>query len=220
VFVLLVVFPKFGAMFAAIADQLPASTKILMLVSDILRHYWVWVISAAAGTALLMRQWLTSGAGQKTMDRLKLRLPVVRDIFVQLYLLQSLRVMSMSLDNGVTVMDTLNACKDVVKNSQFRGFIARVENAVQEGSGITPAFKEADFIPNIVTQMIATGEETGNLPKVMGRLAEFYERELVKKLKTFSKMAEPVMLVVMGLIVGILVSSLILPIFKLSRAVS
>lgn len=220
VFVLLVVFPKFGAMFAAIADQLPASTKILMLVSDILRHYWVWVISAAAGTALLMRQWLTSGAGQKTMDRLKLRLPVVRDIFVQLYLLQSLRVMSMSLDNGVTVMDTLNACKDVVKNSQFRGFIARVENAVQEGSGITPAFKEADFIPNIVTQMIATGEETGNLPKVMGRLADFYERELVKKLKTFSKMAEPVMLVVMGLIVGILVSSLILPIFKLSRAVS
>ena len=220
IFVLLVVFPKFGAMFAAIHDQLPASTKVLMAVSDVLRHYWVWLLAGTGLLLLALRHWMLSETGGHVLDRLKLRLPFIKDIFVQLYLLQSLRVMSTSLSNGVTVMETLSACKDVVRNSLFCDFLQRVEETVQSGGGITPAFKAADFVPAIVTQMISTGEETGSLPRVMGRVADFYERELEKKLTTFSKMAEPVMLVVMGLIVGILVSSLILPIFKLSRAVS
>ena len=220
VFVLLVVFPKFGSMFVAIHDQLPLSTRILMSISDILREHWAWLIAATGAGAVLVRQWLASDAGNVWTDRAKLGLPFFSTIFIQLYLVQSLRVMSLSLGNGVTVMETLRSCKDVVNNSLFRGFLARVEDTVESGGGITPAFDAAEFIPAIVTQMIATGEETGNLPKTMGRLADFYERELEKKLKTFSKMAEPVMLVVMGLIVGLLVSSLILPIFKLSRAVS
>jgi type II secretory pathway component PulF len=94
-----------------------------------------------------------------------------------------------------------------------------VETRVQEGSGIAPGFQAAGFIPATVEQMITVGEETGNLPTVMARLADFYERELEKRLKTLSRLAEPIMLLMMGAVVGLLVSSLILPIFKLSRAV-
>jgi len=90
---------------------------------------------------------------------------------------------------------------------------------VQDGSGIAVGFSATRFIPPIVQQMITTGEETGNLPKVMARVADFYERELSKKLAALSKIAEPVLLLLMGVVVGVLVSSLILPIFKLSRAV-
>jgi type II secretory pathway component PulF len=102
----------------------------------------------------------------------------------------------------------------------FRKLFATVEVRVQQGAGIAAGFKEDQVLPLLVQQMIATGEESGNLPKVMGRMADFYERELSKRLATLSKMAEPIMLMVMGLVVGIIVSSLILPIFKLSRAVS
>ena len=128
-------------------------------------------------------------------------------------------MLSMSLGNGVGIMDSLHACKFVVDNSLFQGFIGKVENQVETGNGVAAGFAGTSFIPPIVEQMISTGEETGNLPKVMRRLADYFERELSNKLQTLSRLAEPVMLLVMGGIVGLIVSSLILPIFKLSRAV-
>ena len=220
VFVLVVVFPKFGTMFTMIHDQLPATTRGLMWLSDVLRDYWLFVILAMVGAAIALRQWALSDAGGELIDRAKVSIPGVRDIFIQVYLVQSLRVMSLSLSNGVSLVDTLASCKDVVSNRLFRRLFAVVESGVRQGSGIAASFRQDALLPPLVQQMIATGEESGNLPKVMGRMADFYERELTRRLATLSKMAEPIMLMVMGLVVGIIVSSLILPIFKLSRAVS
>ena len=220
VFILMVVFPKFAVMFAKIHDQLPATTIALMHASDFLRSYWVQTVVALVAVTMLALRWATSPKGKDTFDRLKLTLPGIKHIFMQIYLTQSLRVMSLSLANGVNITDTLSATRDVVGNSILRRFFVTVEEQVQQGNGVAAGFKRDDLIPLLVQRMIATGEESGNLAKVMSRLAEYYERELTKRLKSLSKMAEPVMLMVMGVIVGVLVSSLILPIFKLSRAVS
>lgn len=220
VFVLVVVFPKFGNMFNSIYDQLPGTTKSLMAISDVLRSYWYVLLGGLAAFAAGFRQWVQSDAGRAKIDSLQLKVPGLRDIFVQIYLVQSLQVMSLSLRNGVSVMDSLEACRDVVRNVAFRRLITGVEAKVQAGAGVAAGFDEADFIPDLAKHMIATGEQTGNLGKVMGRVAEYYETQLGKRLEMVSKLAEPMMLLVMGVVVGILVSSLILPIFKLSRAVS
>ena len=220
VFILMVVFPKFAVMFAKIHDQLPVTTIALMHASDFLRSYWVQTVVALVAVTMLAFRWATSPKGKDTLDRLKLTLPGIKHVFMQIYLTQSLRVMSLSLANGVNISDTLSATRDVVGNSILRRFFVTVEEQVQQGNGVAAGFKRDDLIPLLVQRMIATGEESGNLAKVMSRLAEYYERELTKRLKSLSKMAEPVMLMVMGVIVGVLVSSLILPIFKLSRAVS
>lgn len=220
VFILVAVFPKFGTMFASIYDQLPMSTKILMAVSDSLRQYWIAYVGGVSAFVLMARQWLISESGKAQIDHIQLHMPGLRAIFTQIYLVQSLQVLSLSLINGVSVMDSLNACRDVVKNSLFRSLIGKIEKSVHEGAGVAAGFAEADFVPMLAKHMIATGEQTGNLGKVMGRIGDYYENELTKKLAALSKLAEPVMLLVMGLIVGVLVSSLILPIFKLSRAVS
>jgi type II secretory pathway component PulF len=219
IFVLVVVFPKFSEMFSMISDQLPTTTLWLMAASDFFRQQWSYILIGIVSAFLLFRYWASSPAGRYRIDWGKLNLPLVRDIFIQLYLLQSLRVLSLSLSNGVGILDTLHACKDVVQNQLFQTFIKRVESRVEGGDGIAVGFKEARFIPPVVEQMISTGEETGNLPKVMARLADFYERELTNRLKMLSRLAEPVMLLIMGVVVGLLISSLILPIFKLSRAV-
>lgn len=219
IFVLVVVFPKFGDMFESIHDQLPATTIILMATSEFLIQYWIPLFAAMTTTLLLMRYWLHKPVGIQQLDNFKLSAPLIKDVFVKLYLVQTLKVMSMSLNNGVSIMDTLTACKHVVKNTVFQRFLVDVENHVQEGAGVAAGFIKAKFIPPIVEQMIITGEESGNLPKVMARVADYYERELTQRLAVLSKLAEPIMLLVMGLVVGILVSSLILPIFKLSRAV-
>ncbi len=220
VFVLVVVFPKFGTMFTSIYDQLPLTTRALMSISDVLRQYWWGVLGGLVTFALLFRQWLHSAAGRTRIDYLQLHLPGVRDVFTQIYLVQCLQVFSLSLVNGVSVMDSLAACRDVVKNSVFRNLIASIETSVQSGAGVAAGFSSAAFLPDLAKHMITTGEQTGNLGKVMGRVAQYYEAQLTKKLDALSKLAEPVMLLVMGVIVGVLVSSLILPIFKLSRAVS
>ena len=220
VFVLVVIFPKFGSMFASIADQLPMTTKVLMATSDVIRNHWVFIFGGLGIGIVAMQRWLVSEGGRSTVDGWKLRLPVVRDIFTQIYLVQSLQVLSLSLNNGVSVMESLQSCRDVVKNSLFRNLITGVEDKVESGAGVAAGFEQAEFIPDLAKHMIATGEQTGNLGKVMGRIAEYYENQLTKRLEALSKLAEPMMLLVMGVIVGVLVSSLILPIFKLSRAVS
>ena len=106
-----------------------------------------------------------------------------------------------------------------VKNRVFHDFINRLSIIVSEGRTLASGFKEVDFIPPIVVQMITTGEETGNLAMVSTRIADYFQKELKKLLHFITKAIEPIMLIVMGVVVGVLVSSLILPIFKLSHAV-
>jgi type II secretory pathway component PulF len=219
VFVLTAVFPKFAVLFTRIHDQLPGTTLVLMAISQLLSRHWLPLSVGLVGGLAVLGWWLSTPAGSLAVDNLKMRLIFVRTIFLQIYLTQSLRVLGLSLGNGVSVMDALASCRDVVPNRVFRQFIAEVENKVKEGAGFAAAFQEADFIPPTVRQMVTTGEESGRLAHVLGRIADYYERELGRRLATFSRVIEPVMLVVMGAVVGLIVSSLILPIFKLSRAV-
>lgn len=218
-FVLMVVFPRFAGLFESIRDRLPLSTLVFMTVSDVLRQYWLPIAAGAATLAVLLARWLRDGAGKATIDRFKLRLPLLRELFVQVYMIRIMRVMSASLGNGVSVLDTLQASRETVDNRSFREFLLRVEERVTQGGGIAAAFREEPFIPLLVRQMLSTGEETGKLALVMGRVADFYERELARKIAMVSRMIEPLMLLIMGVVVGLIMISLILPIFQLSRAV-
>jgi type II secretory pathway component PulF len=219
VFVLVVVFPKFTEMFKQIRDQLPMSTLILMWMSDMMRQYWYFIIAALGAMIFGVMTWLKLPEGIDLIDRAKLGIPKVKEIFIQIYFSRLLRVMSISLANGVSVLDTLTACREVIHNTRFRAVMQDIERKVVEGKGISAGFNDVPFIPPLVKQMISTGEETGNLAKVMARVADYYERELTKRVTGLAKLAEPVMLIVMGAVVGVIVASLILPIFKLSKAV-
>jgi type II secretory pathway component PulF len=218
IFILMFVFPKFAIMFGAIHDQLPLTTKVLIALSAALTEHTLAVFGGFGGVLAALVALLRRPSARIALDRLKLSTPLLRDIFIKLYLTRLLRVMGISLERGVTVLATLAACREVVPNAQFQEFIARLETEVTEGKGIAAGFNDSAFIPISVRQMISTGEQSGCLGKVMGRVADFYDRELTRQLTELSKLAEPVMLLVMGVLVGTIVSSLILPIFKLSSA--
>lgn len=218
-FILTVVFPKFEVLFTAIADQLPASTLVLMAASDLLRQHWLVLVTGLGAIVFGLTRWLASKRGMAALDRFKLSVPIVRNICIELYIAQSMRVIGLSLGHGVSVPDTLRACRDVVKNSVYRRLMEKVELEVNEGRGIAAGFEDSDIVPPLAQQMIATGDRSGNVSMVATRIADFYERELTKRLTLFSKLIEPVMLLVMGVVVGLIVASLILPIFKLSKAV-
>ena len=219
IFILTVVFPKFGTLFGTIHDQLPTTTLFLMALSNLLLHYWPAILTATFLGAGVLARWLSSASGIHIMARLKLTIPYLKDIFIQYYLIHFLRTLGLSLDNGVSAVDALVSCRDIVNNVVFRQLIARIERHVAEGRGFSYGFEESGIVPNMVQQMIRTGEASSNLAKVMNRVADFYERELDRRIALISRIVEPVMLLVMGVAVGLIVSSLILPIFKLSRAV-
>jgi type II secretory pathway component PulF len=218
-FILVVVFPKFSILFGSIYDELPATTKFLMATSDLLTHH-----GAVIGAAVLALLGAAAVAAcrpdvRARIDRLKLRTPYVKDIFIKIYIARLMRVMGISLERGVTILATLDACRNVVQNAEFQRFIGDLEVQVTEGRGIAAGFRDSALVPVNVKQMIGTGEATGTLGRVMGRVADFYERDLTRQLNQLAKMAEPVMLLVMGVLVGTIVTSIILPIFKMSRAV-
>ena len=219
VFVLVAIFPKFESLFASIHDQLPVTTLFLMATSALILNYWLYILIALAAGAWATITWIRSKAGKLVLDRLRMSLPVIKDIYIQIYLSQTLSVLGLSLSNGVPITVALKACQGVVDNSIFAKFIDNIRTHVNEGRGIAVGFTESPIVPPMVRQMVATGEQTGNLGMVMTRVAEFYERELSQRITVLSKAAEPVMLIVMGAVVGLIVVSLILPIFKLSRAV-
>ena len=219
VFVLVVVFPKFADLFSQIADQLPMSTVFLMAMSDLIKQHWILILVGSVAGFVAFKYWASTDSGRDRLDWARLNLPVLRTVYVQMYLINSMRVLSMSLANGVGMMDALHSSKLVVDNRLFQRFIGQVEVQVEAGNGVTAGFRNTSFIPPIVEQMIATGEETGSLPKVLQRLAQHFETELTARLNTLSRLAEPMMLLIMGGVVGLIVSSLILPIFKLTRVV-
>ena len=219
VFVLVAIFPKFESLFSSIHDQLPVTTLFLMATSALILNYWLYILIALAAGAWAIITWIRSKAGKLTLDRLRMSLPVIKDIYIQIYLSQTLSVLGLSLSNRVPITVALKACQGVVDNSIFAKFIDNIRTHVNEGRGIAVGFTESPIVPPMVRQMVATGEQTGNLGMVMTRVAEFYERELSQRITVLSKAAEPVMLIVMGAVVGLIVVSLILPIFKLSRAV-
>ncbi len=217
--ILIYVFPKFGALFVAIRDELPWTTLVLMTMSDVLIQYWWACLGALGAVMIISRQWILSESGGTILDDLKLKVPLIRAIFLRLYLTRFMRVMGLSLKNGVTVVDALTAANHVVGNRVFDIFLDQVRMKVQQGANFSSAFNEAGFIPPVVKQMVSTGDESGKLGLVMERLADHYERELENQLNRLARLMEPTILLVMGLLVGLIVSSLILPIFKLSRAV-
>ena len=218
-FVLVFIFPKFSELFQSIRDQLPWPTLVLMFASDMLRNYWWAIFGGLIVAAYLFTQWLDTPGGKLAVDRLKMRTPVIGDIYVQIYLSQTLGVLGMSLANGVPITAALKAVQDVVSNSIFFDFLRTIQRHVNEGRGVAIGFLETEFVPPMVKQMISTGDQTGNLAKVMSRVSDFYGRELNKRIAVVAKGVEPIMLLVMGVVVGLIVAALILPIFKLSRGV-
>jgi type II secretory pathway component PulF len=219
VFILAFVFPKFSVMFGAIYDQLPVTTKVFMAASELLTKHGLALGLALLALAAAALVALRRPGMRERLDRAKLRTPFVKEIFIKIYLTRLMRVMGISLERGVTILATLGACRNVVPNAEFQRFLGELEVQVTEGRGIAAGFRDSELIPVSVKQMIDTGEATGTLGRVMGRVADFYERDLTRQLNQVAKMAEPVMLLVMGVLVGTIVTSIILPIFKMSRAV-
>jgi type II secretory pathway component PulF len=219
IFVLVGVLPKFMTFFAGKETILPLTTRFLMEMSRSLKGYWYLYAAALIAVSIGSRMFLRSKPGAALIDWLAVNAPVIGSLSKKLFNCQLLRTLGNLMESHVPLIEALEVTRGTIGNRYFRDFIDRITVHVREGGRFSRPFADYPYTLDSVKQMVATGEEAGNLPRVMLRLAEFYDAELDRELRGFAALIEPAALIVMGAVVGLIVSSVILPMFRLAHVV-
>jgi len=219
VFMLTFVLPTFTKMFAGKEDMLPEPTKVLMAISDFLRFKWYILVAGVIGGIVGISLGLKTPVGQVIWDAVKMRIPIMGKMFKAMYISRGLQTMGELINAGVPMLETLSITANVSGNSLYRNMWENVKNSVKEGSKIATPLSRQSLLPMNVVQMITAGEESGKLGEVLRDVSDYYAAELKNAIKMATAMIEPIMIVLMGGIVGFIVAAMILPVFKMTSMV-
>jgi type IV pilus assembly protein PilC len=220
VFLLTFVLPKFYMVFEGKEDALPWATKFLMVLSQIMVAYWPYIVGAVAGLGVAGFFAARTETGGYFIDKAKLTIPVLKIMFRALYISRSLQTMGQLINAGVPMLDTLAITGDISGNRLYRSMWRTVYSSVKQGRKIVAPLSKTSLLPKAVVQMIAAGEESGKLGEVLDEISGYYAKQLKESIKAVTSLIEPIMIIVMGAIVGFIAMAIILPIFKMSQIVS
>ena len=219
IFLLTFVLPRFTALFAGKEALLPKPTVALIAISDFMRTRWYVVLGTLIAAGVLFRTWVRTKSGRIGWDRFKLRVPIFRRMLRALYITRGLHTMGELISAGVPMLETLRITAEVSGNILYRALWMQVHTSVKQGEKIATPLAKQKMLPRSVVQMISAGEESGKLGDVLRDVADYYSGELRNTIKAVTAMIEPLMIVVMGVVVGFIAMSIILPIFKMSSLV-
>ncbi len=219
IFLLTFVLPRFLVIFQGKEDVLPLPTKMLMALSSFMVNYWYLLLLGIGAGIWGFIMMIRTDWGRVWWDKTKLTVPLFKKLFRALYISRSLHTMGQLINAGVPILDTLGITAEISGNVIYRRMWRSVYTAVKQGKKISTPLNKNPLLPRSVTQMISAGEESGKLGEVLDEVSEFYARELKAVIKGVTAMIEPLMIVLMGSVVGFIAMSIILPIFKLSSIV-
>ncbi|MCX5697171.1 MAG: type II secretion system F family protein [Candidatus Omnitrophica bacterium] len=216
VVLLVFVIPRLVLMFEDMGQVLPLPTRILISASEILRNYW-WLFVACIGAVIFsLRRLYKSAKGRFSLDRFKLKMAVFGQIVLKTEIARACRTLSLLLSSGIPITPALEIAVSVVENQVIREEFAKFKEKINSGQSLSSGFRESKIFPEFVVNIVAIGEETGSLDASLMRVAQDYERETDRTLKSLTRLLEPVIILVMGLIVGFIVLSMLLPIFQIN----
>ena len=217
IFLLKFVVPRFMVIFKGKEAALPPPTKALLAVSDFMNSYWYVCIFAVVAAVWSFFLLIKTDWGRLWWDKTKLTIPLFKKMFRALYISRSLHTMGQLINAGVPMLDTLSITADISGNTLYKRMWRVVYGAVKQGKKISAPLQKSPLLPRSVVQMIGAGEESGKLGEVLDQVSGYYARELKEVIKSCTAMIEPLMIVIMGGLVGFIAMSIILPIFKLSQ---
>jgi type IV pilus assembly protein PilC len=213
---LMFVVPKFGKMFTELGGKLPTYTQILVNISHFLAGWGgLVVIVVIIGLVFAYRRFKATETGGMTIDRIKLRLPLVGTLFHKTAMSKFSRTLGTLISSGVPILGALEITGDTTGNMVVTKALDEVRAGVKEGETIARPLTQTEIFPPMVTQMIAIGEETGALDVMLAKVSDFYDSEVNAAMDSFASIIEPVLLVVLGGSVGMIVIALYMPIFKI-----
>ena len=217
IFLLTYVMPKFQPLFDRQGSHLPRMTQIMLAVSrSLIGYWWAWLLTVVGSIAGIVYASKTA-PGRRFLDGLQIHAPVVGPLARKVILARTVRTLGLMVRSGVAMLDCLRLCAEVAGNHYYNQLWLAVLDGVTQGNRLCDTLRDNPLVPKLVVQMIASGEETGKLDYVLQRVSQYYEREVDAAIKTTTAMIEPIMITVMGVVVGGIAMALLLPIFSLSR---
>jgi type IV pilus assembly protein PilC len=210
----LFIIPVFADMYADLGGRLPALTRVMIGLSDAMRTYWYAFLAAPIAGAWLFVRWKRTDGGRRAWDRLKLRIPFrVGSIVRKIAIARFARTLGTLTASGVPLLVALRITARTAGNRVISDPIDEVVERVKEGQPLALPLERTGVFPPMVTHMLAVGEETGAMDRMLHKLADFYEDEVAVQLKSLTSLIEPLLMIVVGAIVGLVVISLYLPMF-------
>jgi type IV pilus assembly protein PilC len=219
VFLLCFVLPRFTAIFSGKEHLLPTPTKVLMASSAGLRGYWYFIVPAVGAGLWAFWFFIGTTGGRLWWDKTKLRLPLIKTLCRSLYITRSLHTMGVLIRAGVPILNTISITAQIAGNVLYKKMWLGVHEEVRQGKKIASSLDQYNLMPGNVVQMIKSGEDSGTMGDVLKDVANYYARELKTVIKTVTSMIEPIMICVMGVLVGFIAMAIILPIFRMSSLV-
>ena len=218
--IMIFVIPAFKDVFTSFGADLPAPTLVVIAMSEIFVSYW-WAIFGflGGGVYFFLESWKRSEKMQATMDRLLLRVPVFGDLVNKSAIARWTRTLSTMFAAGVPLVEALDSVGGASGNAVFAEATVAIQKDVSTGSSLTTSMQTTGVFPNMVLQMCSIGEEAGSLDQMLGKAAEFYEDEVDEAVKGLSSLMEPFIIVILGTVIGGIVVSMYLPIFKIGQVV-
>ncbi|MEX2388215.1 MAG: type II secretion system F family protein, partial [Phycisphaeraceae bacterium] len=220
IFLLTFVLPRFAQVFEGKEAAMPGPTIFLMTLSEFMVDWWWAVVLGLIVSCLGVVAFIRTEMGGLWFDGVKLKVPIFRAMFRALYISRSLHTMGELVNAGVPMLDTLHITGEISGNRHYGRMWMAVQTSVKTGKKIAQPLQKSPLLPKAVVQMISAGEESGKLGEVLDEISAYYSKQLRETIKTVTSMIEPIMIVIMGAIVGFIAMAIILPIFKLSTLVS
>lgn len=215
VFILTSVMPKITQIFIDSNQILPVPTKIIMTISDILVYWWAWVIIAVLMIIFMVKQWLKTKGGQLFLHDLQLKLPFFGMLWLKEDLARFSRTMALLIDSGVSIVAAMKLAIPTVRNVFVQFELTKCQEELVAGRSFGEQIKYMTLIPDMMGDLIAVGEESGSLAPSLRDVAENYEQEIDDAVKIMTTLFEPIMIVVIGAIIGFVVIAMLLPIFQM-----
>ncbi|MDP7420627.1 MAG: type II secretion system F family protein [bacterium] len=219
-FLLVFIVPRFGKIFASFGGDLPLMTKIMLQLSQIMKDYCVVGIIGAVVGGFLFKKFLGTKAGKKSWDIVILKVPMIGGLTKKYATVQFCSNLSILLKSGVNITRSLQVCIGAVENQVIADQVEGAATRIEGGISVSDAFGMIDVLPAMAKQMIAVGDETGNLEDMLQNVSEFYEDEVDSLVDAVTSMIEPIFILFLGVVVGGMVVAMFMPMFKMARVLS
>ncbi|MCM8778936.1 MAG: type II secretion system F family protein [Candidatus Omnitrophica bacterium] len=217
VFILLsFVIPKISSIFVEMGEALPLLTSILIRISNLFAQYWWMVILGFVGLIFFYKTLLKDPEYKLMFDQWKLRLPLIRKITLETELARFSRILGMLLHSGVPIIEAIEVTLPVLDTEVYRKELGEMKEKIKAGRALTASMEKEDLFPQFATDMVKVGEESGKLDESLVKVAESYEKSLEYTLKILTDLLEPILILIVGIMIGFIVIGMLLPIFQLN----
>lgn len=215
IFMLTTVLPQVGSLYKDLSQQLPLITRILLAMSNFVVHWWILVLLAAGAGVVALRSYFKTESGKAVADRAKMDLPIFGRIFRKVYMARFARTLGTMLESGIPMLEALRIVRNAVANVHVEATIEKAMEGVKGGKALSATLENQPTFTKLVPQMIKIGEHSGAIDSMLDRVATYYEAEVDEEIKNLSTTMEPVLMVVLGVVVGGVIAAILLPVYGL-----